>query len=732
MKVRAYLVLTAAAILVPVVIFSTLALGMLLNAERAAALRGLHETARATALSVDRELAAAEAALRVLSVSARLHNNDMPGFYDQAKSADRGPGAWTVLINEQGQQVVNTGVSYGTPLAPTPEALASRAAQVIKDQKMLVSNLITGPVTGKPVTTINLPLPDLPYILAATMTPDFFNRTIAQPQVPSNWIIGLIDRNGRFIARSHKAAELVGQPARPELVAAAGGAHSGEIRHSTVEGTEVYDAFTHSSVSGWIVAVAAPVEHIEWSARRAVTVAAVGMLAALLCAAAAAIFFGRRLLHSLTGARMAAAALGRGEPIPDPLSGVAEVDQLQLALRDAGRQLSSAQEDRARLLASEQEARQIAEEQNKAKDTFLAMLGHELRNPLSAISGAIAVIDAAGPGSDMAERARAIIARQSQHLERIIEDLLDAARMLTGKISLIRKPLDLGEAVRTCVASLQATGQTEGYAIHVETESLWLNADPTRIDQIINNLVFNALKYTPRGGSIDVSVTRDDGHAVLEIKDTGVGIEAELLPNLFAPFVQGASSIDRAQGGLGIGLTMVRRLAELHGGSAHAASEGPGLGSTFTVRLPLTRIQLDGAAAPPAPAANGAGLTILLVEDNADARAMIATVLSLHGYRVLEAGASLAGLELAGRQAIDAAVVDIGLPDIDGHEFARRMRAATGTAGIALIALTGYGLEADARRAFAAGFDAHLVKPVNTSELMQVIRETVNRRRAAS
>jgi signal transduction histidine kinase/ActR/RegA family two-component response regulator len=727
MKVRAYLVLTAAAILIPVVIFSTVALGMLLNAERAAALRGMHETARATALIIDRELASAEAALKVLTSSRRLAQGDLAGFHTQAGTADRGPGAWTVLFDASGKQLVNTRVPFGTPLPPARPDGAERARKFFAENKTAVSNLLEGPLAGTLVTTVNVAVPGNRYVLSEVYATEFFRNAIEQRQIPADWIVGIVDRQGRFIARSHKSAELVGKQARPELVRAAAQNREGQLRHDTVEGIEAYDVFTHSALSGWTVAVAAPVELIESSARRAVIVAAIGLLAALACAAGAAVVFGRRLVLSLSGAKMSAAALGRGEAPRPAASGVVEVDQLHAALAEAGALLAQADVERTRLLASEQEARQVAEQQNKAKDTFLAMLGHELRNPLSAISGAIAVMEAAGPTADMSARARAIIARQSQHLERIIDDLLDAARMLTGKISLVKRPLDLGEAVRTCVAGLQATGQTEGYTVQLDVQPAWLEADPTRIDQIVNNLVFNALKYTPAGGHIAIRVRAQGEHAVLEVRDNGVGIAPELLPNVFVAFVQGASSIDRAKGGLGIGLTMVRRLAELHGGSATAASDGPGRGSTFTVRLPLAR-EAVAAALPPAATASGQGSCILLVEDNHDARIMIATVLSLHEYRVLEASNGTDGLRLAREEAPDVAVVDIGLPDMNGYDCARRLRAESGTCGIGLIALTGYGLEADTRNALEAGFDIHLVKPVNTGRLLDAIEQLVAKR----
>ena len=375
----------------------------------------------------------------------------------------------------------------------------------------------------------------------------------------------------------------------------------------------------------------------------------------------------------------------------------------------------------ARLSIEIKERRQAVRE-NKAKDDFLAMLGHELRNPLNAINSAIAVIGFAGVNAESANRARTIIARQSQHLSCIVDDLLDLSRVMSGKIMLSREPLELGALVESCVETLKTTGRTAGYTLDIATEICWVDADPTRLEQVISNLLDNAFKYTPQGGDIRINASRDDGNVVLEIRDSGVGIGADLLPHVFDVFVQGESSLDRAQGGLGIGLALVRQLIELHGGSIEAHSDGPGLGSAFIVRLP---------SAPPArvrrPAAHDATrmppCRILLIEDNEDGRDMMSTMLAEYGHVILEAADGLEGLRIAAQGRPDIALVDIGLPTIDGYEVARRLRADPATAEIRLIALTGYGLAEDQRLAMEAGFDLHLVKPVNFEHLMVAISQ---------
>ncbi|MDB5937044.1 MAG: hybrid sensor histidine kinase/response regulator [Massilia sp.] len=373
-------------------------------------------------------------------------------------------------------------------------------------------------------------------------------------------------------------------------------------------------------------------------------------------------------------------------------------------------------------LTREMEERQAAERKNHAKDEFLAMLGHELRNPLSAISSAASLIGLAGAGADTVARAKAIIQRQSQHLSRIVDDLLDLSRAMSGKILLSRQPLEMSALVSACLDTFKATGRTGSYQINVELATGWVDGDPTRLEQIASNLIDNALKYTPPGGQIDISVAHDDEHdeVMLSVTDTGVGIAPDLLPHVFDVFVQGSITIDRSQGGLGIGLALVRRLAELHGGSVSAHSEGAGNGSTFVIRLP--RAAAGVSSEPRATTGIDSGKpTVLLIEDNEDGREMMATMLDVYGYSVQQAADGLQGVQMAHAVAPDVALVDIGLPGIDGYEVARRLRQDAATQNIKLIALTGYGLAEDQRRVLEAGFDMHLVKPVDINHLLEAI-----------
>ncbi len=373
-------------------------------------------------------------------------------------------------------------------------------------------------------------------------------------------------------------------------------------------------------------------------------------------------------------------------------------------------------------LTREMEERQAAERKSHAKDEFLAMLGHELRNPLSAISSAAALIGLPNASAETIGRAKQIIQRQSQHLSRIVDDLLDLSRAMSGKILLARQPLEVSSLVAACLDTFKATGRTSNYQLQLEMAPGWVDGDPTRLEQIATNLIDNALKYTPPGGAITIGVSEDGDDVVLTVRDTGVGISAELLPHVFDVFVQASTTLDRSQGGLGIGLALVRRLVELHGGSVCAHSDGAAAGSTFTIRLPRAIPVLPAASAAPHASAPGKP-SVLLIEDNDDGREMMATMLDACGFPVEHAADGLQGVQMAHAHRPDVALVDIGLPGIDGYEVARRLRAHDDTRHIKLIALTGYGLAEDQRRVLDAGFDLHLVKPVDIALLLDAISQ---------
>ncbi|EYF06821.1 hybrid sensor histidine kinase/response regulator [Chondromyces apiculatus] len=378
----------------------------------------------------------------------------------------------------------------------------------------------------------------------------------------------------------------------------------------------------------------------------------------------------------------------------------------------------------------DEERRQRAEhlaEADRRKDEFLAMLAHELRNPLNAISTAVHIQNRIGSQDPQNVRLRATISRQTSHLARLVDDLLDVSRITRGKILLKQESLDLAEIVERAVGTcrLLIDSRRHQLTVTLPPEPMWIEGDTLRIEQILVNLLNNAAKYTDTGGRIWLSVEREEAHdgksyAAIRVRDTGVGIAADQLEAIFDLFAQEDVSLARSTGGLGIGLTMARGLAQLHGGTIRAQSEGRGKGSEFRVMLPALKAAPAAENSQPERLPSGR-LRVLVVEDNPDALELVQNLLELWGHQVETASDGVTGLEMALTMKPDVALIDIGLPAMDGYEVASRLRAEGAGRNIALIAVTGYGREEDRRRAKDAGFDEHLVKPVNPTHLAEAI-----------
>ena len=380
-----------------------------------------------------------------------------------------------------------------------------------------------------------------------------------------------------------------------------------------------------------------------------------------------------------------------------------------------------------RLRHAEQAARLRAEElaeMDRRKDEFLAMLAHELRNPLAAIMTAIGILQRKPTDDAKETRMRGIIQRQTHHLARLVDDLLDVSRITRDKVELRPGRLDLLGVLQQVLQVARPLADSRGLGMEVSLPStpLWVNADATRLEQVFTNLLDNAAKYTD-SGSISVRVEREgvDGSAkaVVRVKDTGIGIPADVRPYIFELFAQADTSLERSRGGLGIGLTLVRKLVRMHGGEVWALSDGPGRGSEFVVTLPLLHeVDLPAVASRSVDARRGR--RILLVEDNSDARQAMRDLLELWGHQVVVAPDGLQGVALALTQSPELALVDIGLPGMDGYRVAEELRSRVGNR-IRLVAITGYGGPEGQDRALRAGFDLHLVKPVKPDELDRLL-----------
>ena len=364
-------------------------------------------------------------------------------------------------------------------------------------------------------------------------------------------------------------------------------------------------------------------------------------------------------------------------------------------------------------------------EADRRKDQFVMMLAHELRNPLAPLRNGLAILQAAPSDRGVVDRARAAMARQVGHLTRIIDDLLDVSRLMRGRIELRRERVDLGRLVRTALDDQQPSLGPAAPSVQTDLPELpvWVNADPVRLTQVVDNLVQNAVKFTPAAGTVTVWVRADAGprQAVLSVRDTGAGIEPGLLPQLFEAFTQADRSLDRTKGGLGLGLSLVKGLVDLHGGQVHAASEGPGRGAEFVVRLPSVPEPAAVTDMPASPTLSPKGLRVLVIEDNRDAADSLKLLLDLFGHDVAVAYTGPAGVEAARGWLPDVVLCDIGLPVLDGYGVARELRQHPATANTRMIAVTGYGSDEDCLKTREAGFDAHLTKPADPSAIQALL-----------
>ncbi|MFM0736088.1 PAS domain S-box protein [Paraburkholderia xenovorans] len=375
---------------------------------------------------------------------------------------------------------------------------------------------------------------------------------------------------------------------------------------------------------------------------------------------------------------------------------------------------------------AEQQLQRLNLELSKAdrrKDEFLATLAHELRNPLAPMRNVLEILRLKEFADPQLNWAREVFDRQLQHMTHLVDDLLEVSRITQGKLELRKQRLELARAMQSATEAARPTVQASSHHLSVTLprEPLYLDADPTRLSQMILNLLNNAAKYTPPGGHISLSAEREGDEAVIAVRDSGIGIPREHLGSVFEMFSQLAPALERSQGGLGIGLALVRGLAELHGGTVAAFSGGPGSGSEFVIRLPLSQSAAVPAVHPSPQMPLATGLRVVVVDDNADAAESLAMVLELEGHRVRTAGDGVAGLALIREFAPQVVILDIGLPLLNGYEVARQIRDDDRHAGLMLIAVTGWGQQQDKQTAESAGFDHHFTKPVDPRELQRVL-----------
>jgi signal transduction histidine kinase len=399
-------------------------------------------------------------------------------------------------------------------------------------------------------------------------------------------------------------------------------------------------------------------------------------------------------------------------------------EELSVLAQELEERVAQRTSELERAITDLQQAESALREADRRKDEFLATLAHELRNPLAPIRNAIQILHLKGSTREDWQSAADVIDRQSRQMTHLVDDLLDISRITRGKLALRMQPVKLREAIEGAIETSRPLIGARGHQLKVDLpeEDLILNGDLTRLSQILSNLLNNAAKFTEPGGTISLSAKRDSGEVLISVKDNGAGIPAEVMPRVFQMFAQFDGHIDRSQGGLGIGLQLVKSLVEMHGGTIEASSAGAGQGSEFVVRLPLLLSSTVNAVDPPVAietAANGR-LRVLIVDDNRDNVESLRLLLALMGHNVRVALEGLEGINVANEFRPDVVLLDIGMPNLDGHEVCRRIRARDWGRDMVLVAQTGWGQEEDRRRTQAAGFDYHLVKPIDHASLTAV------------
>lgn len=668
------------------------------------------DLARALSSAADAELDSAVAVLTGLGRSPALQSGDLHAFYHSASALAKTQSEWlgVILTDDSGKVLFRTMDAWGAPAAPLADPDSLR--QVLATRQPVVGHVARGPL-GRAAFPVRVPAVDQDgdlYTLTAVIRPDRMLRVIARQQVPDGAVISIRDGTRLAVARSKDQAGTVGASPSPSMAALMATGPEGFGQTRTIEGEEVATAYTTLSRYGWSVAVGRPTAQLRAAARERLSVYGAGIAVSLLVCIGLASRLSTRLVATIKALQQGAAALGSGVPVVLAPSGITEIALIGQALQQAERQRTAQERERQQLLDSLNQALTEAREAGRAKDEFLAVLGHELRNPLSPIVTSLDLLDRRNDPASQKERG--VMRRQVNHLRRLVDDLLDVSRITSGKLQIDAHPVNLADVVRHAVAALA------GHQIQLSApDAVWVMGDDSRLTQVLNNLLSNAARFGSTATVVELS--SDGAHARLLVSDNGIGMNGELLARVFEPFQQAPQSLARHTGGLGLGLAIVRKIVDLHGGAVHARSDGADAGSQFEVVLPLCEPPRPQTAAP--ATADGNGLRVLLVDDNIDAAIAGAALLEAMGHTVQVAHSAAEALAAARQRLPEVAILDIGLPDMDGYALASALRQLADGAQLRLVALTGYGQKEDIERALNGGFDLHLTKPATLADLQR-------------
>jgi signal transduction histidine kinase/CheY-like chemotaxis protein len=740
LRLRTLLILLVLVTTIPIALFAAWLISRSSAQQEALVDQQNVEQARAVLVAVDQEVEDVIASLNVLSVLDPIGAEDKGDFAAIAERVLPTHPEWESI------RLVDTrfNVVAATPVTPAGAPLTHPewVRQVIATKQPAVSHAIQEPVSGRWMVTIGVPVARggrLTYVLGARLYAQAFSQILRRQSIPPGGVVTLLDGEPKIFARTQNEDRFIGRKPTADFVSRSRAASEGSLRAVMLEGTPVYSAWSRSSLTGWTVGIGMPAEPIAAPIRRSFT--ALVLAGVCMCGAALilALILGRDIVRGQTGAAVAARALARGHQPVLFESRIAETHDLSEGLREAGvilerrlRERDEAQAEadrhRAALLDREKSARRTAEALNRAKDEFIATVSHELRTPLNAIFGWVSLLRTGTLDPSRHAHALDVIERNTRAQAQLVEDLLDTSRVIQGNVRLGMEPLDLAVVLDSTLDSLKPTADARQIAVVCSAPHglAFVSGDQGRLQQVVWNILSNALKFTPPGGRIEAAVATADNDAIVRVTDSGEGIAPEFLPHVFDRFRQENAAVTRTHSGLGLGLSLVRHLVELHGGTIEAASEGKGRGASFTLRLPLLGAAAGrtGAAAapPPLPDVNTIrGCRILIVDDDGDTRELAKEALRQAGVHAVTAASADEALDAIAADPPDAIIADIGMPNVSGYDLVKQLQSDERTAGIPTVALTAYGGVEARDAALAAGFSAYVRKPYDPRALVALL-----------
>lgn len=737
---RLRLFLLAASGLAPLALVLFLAGAYLAQERPAETQRSALELSRALATAVDAELGSTISLLENLATSsdlqdiapARIPTEDFARLAQRMAQNQK----WMMIVvaDERGEVVAREGPAAAQArVTVEPESLAKARATLAPT----VGKVVKGP-GGRAAFAVRIPVLKggrLRYVLSAVVPSDRIVEVVARRQVTPSWVAAVFDQGGHLVASSRASDALQYTAALEELVKLGGDEGKG-VTHTT-GGVEAYTGFSRVQSSQWVVAVGIPADSANADLRRVIaavgagTAVSVGLLAWLAWRTA------RGISAPIDVLKRAAADLGAGKQVTLGPLGVEELDEVGWALRQAAIDRDDANElrtkveaEREHLLAQLEQALHDARQANRNKDEFLALLGHELRNPLAPILNAVHLIGLKDDDRTLPERR--IIQRQLSYVTRMVDDLLDASRITSNRFLINLRPLRLVPVLEQTVEAQRPNFGNRSVNLRIDEAARgeWVRADEARLVQIFNNILGNAIKFTAATGAIDIEARMSMRSIEIVFRDDGAGMSPEHLRRAFDLFWQAPGRPPAKGAGLGLGLAIVKSLVEMQGGTVQAHSDGAGLGMAITITLPVGEPPNEDPTFP-RKGTEAASTRVLVVDDNEDAADTLSMLLEASGFVVRVAYTAQSALDAVASFQPEVVLMDIGLPEMDGYQVARRLRAGDRPFPGKLVALTGYGQEQDVRRSREAGFDEHLTKPAEPETLLRLLARLTARRTPA-